>query len=376
MATNYRQLRYFALILLFQGIAPFLEAQASGYFMDPNSDEPRFIQRLAWSGGEYALRYEVVIEKEEGGSWQRQLREFTTALFIDVSLPPGKYRFRIIPHDILDRPGGESQWMPVEVRLALKPELYGTSQELIYDDNNMILTLDINGNNLAPDAEIFLQDSYGTHIVPDKIEFRNSGNVQLFFDSRRLSPGEYRIVIRNPGGLESGMGVIIAAYPELETEPDSKLNLLKPVLISAGAAWTPVFPIYGKVLGDGVSPLGGTVNVSAAFSIPLNVYIGPELTAAFYFNGSSQNSTVTVGANLLTQKWLPGQVIAFNFRLGADYTVGNDEININMGVSCLLRVFNRFYIEAGLDYANFNSFDSSGISSGFFCPRLGLGVMF
>jgi len=396
MADNYRQLRYFVLILLFLGLSPFIGAQTAGYFIDPNSDEPRFIQRLTWSGGENALRYEVEIEKREGGSYQRYLREFTTALFIEVSLPPGEYRFRVIPHDALDRQSAGSQWTAIEVRPALIPELYGTSQEFIYSDNNLILALNINGNNFVPDAEIFLQDPYGAHIVPDKIEFRNSGNVRLLFDSRRLNPGEYRIVIRNPGGLESGMGGIIVAYPEPETEPEIEhepedepeqedvpepepeqggLNLLKPIIINFGAAWTPVFPIYGRALDDGGSLLGGTANASAVFSIPLNVYIGSELTAVFYFNELSETGTMAVGVNLLMQKWLPRQSMAFNFRLGAGYVMDSKKISINMGVSFLLRAFSKFYAEAGLDYVNFNDYDSSGIPSGFFRPRLGFGVL-
>jgi len=61
--------------------------------------EPRSVQRLTWVGDRYATRYEVIIEKDEDGKYTRTLQEFTTDFFIEVSLPPGKYRFQVIPYD-------------------------------------------------------------------------------------------------------------------------------------------------------------------------------------------------------------------------------------------------------------------------------------
>ena len=72
-------------------------------------------QRLTWEGDEYAMRYEVIIEKEEEGEYNSVLREFTEELFIEVSLSSGKYRCQIIPYDFLNEPIPVTEWMDFEV---------------------------------------------------------------------------------------------------------------------------------------------------------------------------------------------------------------------------------------------------------------------
>jgi hypothetical protein len=81
-----------------------------------------FIQRLTCTEDEYARRYEVIIEKEEEGEYRELFQEFTTALFIEVSLLPGKYRCRVITYDFLNRPGPVPEWKYIEVLAVLNPE--------------------------------------------------------------------------------------------------------------------------------------------------------------------------------------------------------------------------------------------------------------
>jgi hypothetical protein len=89
----------------------------------------RFIQRLTWSEDEYARRYEVVIEKEEGeGTYSELRRESTSELFIELSLSPAKYRCLVIPHNILTQPGEASEWVYIEVLAVIDP----TNIELVH----------------------------------------------------------------------------------------------------------------------------------------------------------------------------------------------------------------------------------------------------
>jgi hypothetical protein len=94
----------FLAVLMFLGMAQSLDAQSN------------VTRRIVWSGGEHALRYAVEIQRSESGTFLNFLREFSNELFIEVSLPPGEYRFRIIPHDILDRPGESTEWMPFVIQ--------------------------------------------------------------------------------------------------------------------------------------------------------------------------------------------------------------------------------------------------------------------
>ena len=93
-------------------LAPLLWAQ--------NSPENRPVH-LAWTSDEYAMRYEVTVEKETDHGYSQVLREFTGISSIELSLPPGKYRCRVTSYDFLEKPGGESGWTSFEVKAARTP---------------------------------------------------------------------------------------------------------------------------------------------------------------------------------------------------------------------------------------------------------------
>ncbi|MDR2471529.1 MAG: hypothetical protein LBD09_05410, partial [Treponema sp.] len=151
--------------------APAAETPADGsgrdgsYYLDQSGGEIRFIQRLAWAAGEYIFRYEVIIEKETSGDFAEVLREFTTAAFIEVSLPPGTYRYALRAYDLLDLPGELSDWFGFEILLALQPELRGFSPEGFFLDEDARWELSLNGRNIDPAAEIYLRHG-NRSIVP------------------------------------------------------------------------------------------------------------------------------------------------------------------------------------------------------------------
>jgi len=92
--------RLLFLFLLFTAVTAVLSAQT---------------QRFSWSGGENALRFEVVFELIEDETYMPYLNEFTDLQYIELSLPVGRYRFQVIPYDVLDRPSEASSWSYIEV---------------------------------------------------------------------------------------------------------------------------------------------------------------------------------------------------------------------------------------------------------------------
>jgi len=77
--------------------------------------EQRYVQIIEWIGDDFTLKYEVVIEKNEGGGYIAYSREFTEKPNLQISLPLGKYRYRIIPYDYLEHPGEASEWVNIDV---------------------------------------------------------------------------------------------------------------------------------------------------------------------------------------------------------------------------------------------------------------------
>jgi len=84
--------------------------------------------RIAWTKDEYALRYEVSIEREENKKHTLILREFTEEPFIYISLPPGNYRLRVIPYDFRDVPVQGTKWKNFKVLAVTTPNTESSSE--------------------------------------------------------------------------------------------------------------------------------------------------------------------------------------------------------------------------------------------------------
>jgi len=122
MKINFRS-PYF--VLLFLCLANILSGQ--------ENDGGLKKYRIAWTMDEYALRYEVVIEKEEDNDYSLVLREFTEESFILFSLPPGNYRLRVITYDFRDIPGKGTTWKNFIILATADAE-----PQLVMDDTSLL----------------------------------------------------------------------------------------------------------------------------------------------------------------------------------------------------------------------------------------------
>lgn len=100
---------YYRLIMIF-----FFIAIAHNVFAQDLSSGTRPVHRLTWKS-EYAIRYEVIIQRLVNKDYEDFLNDFTTETYIEVSLPVGQYRFQIIPYDMLEHQGEASNWAYLQV---------------------------------------------------------------------------------------------------------------------------------------------------------------------------------------------------------------------------------------------------------------------
>jgi len=311
MAAKICLRRLLLAFLIIAGFTPLLQAQNAGSSIDAK-DEPRLIQRLVWTGGEYALRFEVVVQREANGRYIAHLREFTELSFIEVSLPPGRYRFQVTSYNILDKPEEVSKWVNITVRRGVQNETFTTAPELV------------SGNDSA--------SSDKADPVGDKGEGRTG----------------------------------------------------KPILLFAGASWSPVIPVHGDFFGDTFSPAGAGAHFGAAFPAPRGLYLGAE-AAAFWHNSNSDNvnadndvsgNVLLAGISLLTMKWLQNQTTALTIRLGISFLIvpeTQDKLVFNIGASYLWRFTGKFLLETGFDYA---SRLEDKLFDGCIRPWIGVGMVF
>jgi hypothetical protein len=343
-----------------------LSAQTAGYFLDPSSEEPRFIQRLAWSGGAYSLHYEVIIEREDSREYMNLMSEFTTGNFIDISLPPGNYRFRIIPYDILDRPSTGTQWVQFKVFKAVRPELYRQEEKTEYTNDKQEYIFVFSGRNLEPDANIYFVSPRGDHIVPVEIGINDDGRkVSLVFNKDQLINGEYEVFVINPGGLQTNLSGINFESPK---------ERLNKTFCIVGVSWIPLYPAYGDGFGDGWTLANICARISLNACLFLNNYMGMEFTLIKYPDSVPNMPKIFIaGYNFLLINWLPSQKMAYNFRAGIGFTTQPLDFNyLNIGVSFLYRIGRNLNIETGIDYSHsFNDSVGGGIQ-----PWIGMSILF
>jgi hypothetical protein len=385
---------FLAALLLLRLTFP-VNAQEENYFLDTSGKEPHFYQRLTWSGDEdeFTLCYEVVIQKDDGQN-QDFLRKATEDFFIEVSLPPGKYRYLVISQGLLGRPGESSEWRAFEVLPAYQPVVNYFSPGAFKLDRNAERILTVFGSNLSAESEIYLRNDDNI-LVPARIHVLSDRRVRLYFSDDQLLPavGVYEIYVRNPGGLETSKKKFTVVYS-------------KPIGFFWGMFWKPAVPIYGEMkeaFGSDLHPAGMMFNLDAISSKQRFINVGMGITASVnfletYSPGFSAMSMILginddgyhtllpeVGVNVLLRKYFFNRTMAATFRIGpgVTYPISNIDkgdnylppalaFSLNLGVSYFWYIYDIFYLETGLDYNHL----FTETSSGFIKPWFGFGWHF
>jgi len=354
------------------------QAQAGGFYM-----EQRFVQRLTWGWDEYVMRYEVIIEKDMDGAYRRTVREFTENSFIDVSLSPGKYRYRVILYDYFNRQSSGSGWIDFEVLPAFVPELNVLIPESVYAGDGQYI-LNIFGKNMGNSAEIYMRGNDGTIVVPEDIQILEDGSrARLVFSKEKTIPDYFEIVIINPGGLRTSMGgskfippMRKDDIPEEEEVPVEKAVRERVADFYLGASWMPQVTAYGNadrlhepnVILHGVEACLGMVFTNLGF-----IGIGPEVTVLWFVLDNDAPNPAAIGFNLLARKKTPNGTMAFSFRLGSSYSFSDQRsFQTTLGTSFLWRFWKFLYMDTGLNVIHINADENRGLLR----PWIGIGLLF
>lgn len=374
--------------------------------------ERRFIQRLTWSGNEFASRYEIIIENEENGNYRRAHQAFSTDFFLEISLPPGRYRYSVIPYDFLDRPGAGTEWIDFEILAAVYPQLIYSIPELYLSGEEKPVftneyTLMIYGANISLHSEIFIRFNNSTIISPSNTRiYADRQSARLVFKDIDQIPEVFDVVVRNPGDLETSMETYsyISSAPDKEEaflifskldsipeslwvflglvkdEPEPEPEEIEPIPPPPSydavdqyfaLSFTPLFSLYETIVfqHEATSVLSAATLQLGFIRTAENSFLGFGMEAAmslYSFNVTHQTYfqeeyfqifAAAFEANLLIQKLTDSKRMAFRFRAGGGYTfLFNDHyqdslpkpFHINVGASFLLFA-GRFYLQTGAD---------------------------
>ena len=322
--TNKKNLFIF-LTILFLFVCPLWAQSGGGRYVI----EQRYVQQLVWIGDEYTLKYEVVIEQYDGGGYKAYINEFTEFTSFQVSLPSGKYRYRIIPYDYLEQPGEASQWINFEIKPS--PAVSADVQKT-------------DARNQTPSAD------------------------------------DNETVVNN----------IDAPVVTGENETEKPLNLY---VSAAWSPLIPLYGRLQEIFENKFYAGGAFVRFGALYNKLQWLSLGAEISTSWYsLNNSMDGDKISVqtgvtGFNIVAQKKLPNPKMAVAVRTGLalayqvgetniddySYTTGGMTPQINIEASFLWFAYKRLYLEAGIGFTHLLGKDNN---SGCLRPWIGAGWEF
>jgi hypothetical protein len=384
------------LMLLAAGLPLFAQetpqASRSNVTSDYRYDEEGKIrQRISWTRAN-AYFYEIEIEKlGPSAVWEPELRERTEQNFLELSLPPGMYRYRILSYNVLGRVGAVSEWTGVRVFAARQPAAGSFSPAGYFIDSlDPEFTLVITGRNLAEEARVYIiaKQERASPIEPVSITYSPDEDTLIaVFPAGGLVLGAYDLVITNPGGME-------------QTLPGFRVGFSNPLDINLSLGYAPVLPAWGYLFDmydAHFYPLGFSVRAGAVPLKRLWGWIGFDL-GFFYTDMKTEDDAyrlsgrmTSVYADSLFQRWMRDYRMAVNLRLGAgittitnikfDHTGGSRSADVNTVVftmnaaaSVQWLVWKNMFVEGGLEFSQF--FSSQSPQPGLFRVNIAAGKRF
>jgi len=380
MVRNKQRLLF---VVLFVLAAAVLCAMELDYYIDFSDEEPRFFQQLEWENDIYAMHYEVIIEVQDDNNFIEFRKWITTDYIININLPPGIYRYGVIPYDFLGHAGEISEWTNFEVIRALNPRIETFFPQAFFLDMRTPRVLTLTGENLFDKSEITIRDSFKPLTI-ERMEFPAENRVNLYFDDELLLPGLYSIHVINPGGLEV-------------TVPGFQVTYRKAMDIFLKAAYTPVIPVYGELIElfdnksylpgftltfEAISSKRGSFNggLEVAYSAYLHspVYSGLIHLMSSIFDDEYNDNWVAFhnfDINISLQKRLFKRLMAFTFRFGTGFSILNNHkdysaeyfsIHLNLAFTYIIRIYDSFNLETGADFVHHITYNPFGVIK----PRL------
>ncbi|MCI6809972.1 MAG: hypothetical protein MR958_07275 [Spirochaetia bacterium] len=187
--VNSRKL-YTILILLVLFSSSILSAQST-----------KFKQKLSWVEDKNAFDYKVEIRGVETS--YKSLLESDTS-FVEVSLPAGKYRYRVYAFDFLGRQASVSDWRDFTVLKAVQPQVVNKEKTVVpvKDDNKVSIPVDV--KSIEEDSKVELVNKETNQVVEGKLDVKVDDKNQLVASEAvfpMVEEGNWVVKVTNPSGL-------------------------------------------------------------------------------------------------------------------------------------------------------------------------------
>ncbi|MDR2181302.1 MAG: hypothetical protein LBN92_01325 [Treponema sp.] len=353
------------------------------YILKTQTGEQTIIQRLSWPPDGNAYRYEVVIERQEGREFVVVHEEFTTVSVLEVSLGPGNYRYRVGIYNFLGQHEYTTNWASFVIIPALQPLIRNFSPAKFFLENDFLWEIELQGEDFMEGAAVYLEPLDGSgEPIPAIDQQQSSGRIRAVFNRETLVRGDYRIVVKNPGGLEDARETF-----------KIRLNKIYP---SLSLDYSPLIPLHGYLfdLFDSPSFVGGTIRSDVELRKIAWGVLGVEGSLSYHHLATRKNNmdiSAHLGileVNAFFRKHLFPMVITVYggtglggvFLLEFDYGIGKSDPYdtvvpvFNAGGSFQWYFTGDLYAELGIKYIYFLTKETP--RPGYLRPSLGLGWRF
>ena len=225
------------------------------YFIQEGEAGAVLYQRLSWEAIDDIFGFEFELEQRDAsGAWREIDKKIVRDHFIDVSLSPGNYRYKVTVINLLEQKEASSAYRNFDILIAYQPEVESVSPRLIYLDEFFDGKFTVTGGNFFDDTVFVFEKAGGGTITLKPEEISKDGKKARFeLNTNRFQPGTYVFVARDKSGL-------------VDKSEDVIFRFQKPIdtYISLGYAFTgftgeSVFKTY---YGRSVAPLGGVFRLS------------------------------------------------------------------------------------------------------------------
>ncbi len=336
------------------------------------NDAKQFTQVIEWEYVDYAMHYEIVLEKNTTlNEWEVYDTFDVTTNLLELTLNAGNYRYNVTVYNIFGRAEQTSDWYTFTIEKALQPvvaDIFPKELELPpagTEESNAIIAL--NPRDVSDEATFFLKGKNEDEtLYGDFVGFDENGMMQIEFNTEQLDSGDYELIIQDPSGLTSenistpslvnverakpqyfnlSLGYSYALFPQIENTLYSDYDFpAKNITIRTKFSYVPFVSLKSGNLGFELSASILNNNFIAKdidmtgfiFPITLNVayhkpigekfvlvtHLGAGLT---FLSGFMEWNTATVmqdAASIALSSGLMGQIYIgekFYFELGADY---------------------------------------------------------
>ena len=82
------------------------------YHLSETDNSLSFVRRFAWEPAQFAIQYTLILEqkRENMNVYVEVLRRNTDQTYLNISIPPGEYRYRVVGYNILGLFDSQSEW--------------------------------------------------------------------------------------------------------------------------------------------------------------------------------------------------------------------------------------------------------------------------